>query len=176
MSCQLLLMRHAKSAWDTDAPSDYDRPLAKRGRRDAPRMGSWLRHQGLLPDAVISSPARRAKQTAVRVCRELGVAKDAIIWDSRIYSAEVADLVAVLNDCPDKAEVVLLVGHNPGLEEMLCHLCGAGVASSASDKLLPTAALARLELEGGWKRLKAGAARLVGVMRPRELTSRHPEG
>ena len=169
MSRQLLIMRHAKSAWDTDAPSDYDRPLAKRGRRDAPRMGSWLRERGLLPDAVISSPAKRAKQTAVRVCRELGVAKDAIVWDSRIYSADVADLLAVLDDCPNTAQSVLLVGHNPGLEEMLCHLCAGDVGNAGGDKLLPTGALAQLEIRGSWKGLGAGAARLVGMMRPREL-------
>ena len=169
MSRQLLLMRHAKSAWDTDAPSDYDRPLAKRGRRDAPRMGCWIREQGLRPEPVISSPAKRAKQTAMRVCREMGVGKDTIIWDSRIYSAEVADLLAVLGDCPSMAQVVLLVGHNPGLEELLCHLCAGELASS--DKLLPTAALARLEIRGNWKDLTAGSARLVALMRPRELPS-----
>lgn len=173
MPCQLLIMRHAKSAWDTDAASDYDRPLAKRGRRDAPRMGRWLREQGLQPDAVISSPAKRAKQTAVRVCRELGVAKDAIIWDSRVYSAEVADLLAVVHDCPNAAQTLLLVGHNPGLEEMLCHLCGGDVANSGGDKLLPTAALARLEIRGSWKKLKAGSARLVGMMHPREFPPAH---
>jgi phosphohistidine phosphatase len=136
-------------------------------------MGGWLREQGLQPDAVISSPAKRAKQTVVRVCRELGVAKDAIIWDARIYSADVADLLTVLDDCPDEARVVLLVGHNPGLEEMLCHLCGGDVANAGSDKLLPTAALARLEIRGSWKGLKAGEARLVGMMRPRELPPMH---
>ena len=67
MPRELLILRHAKSAWDTNAPSDFERPLAKRGRRAAPRVGRWLEEQGLIPDHVVSSPAERAKQTVIAV-------------------------------------------------------------------------------------------------------------
>ena len=73
MSRELLVLRHAKSAWDTNAPSDFERPLAKRGRRAAPRVGRWLEEQGLIPDHVVSSPAERAKQTVIAVCQALGI-------------------------------------------------------------------------------------------------------
>ena len=73
MSRELLILRHAKSAWDTPAETDFDRPLNGRGKRDAPRIGAWLMAQALLPDHVIASPARRARQTTRRVCKELGL-------------------------------------------------------------------------------------------------------
>ena len=72
MSRELLILRHAKSAWDTSAATDFERPLAKRGRRDAPRVGRFLLDQGLIPDYVVSSPAERAKQTVIGVCEQLG--------------------------------------------------------------------------------------------------------
>ena len=80
-------MRHAKSDWGTPGERDLDRPLAKRGQRDAPRMGKWLRAQGLVPDLVLASPARRAQETASKVCKALDIGTQAIQWEPRIYDA-----------------------------------------------------------------------------------------
>ena len=95
MPRQLIIMRHAKSAWDTDAATDFERPLAKRGQRDAPRMGAWLQEQGIVPDFVVSSPAKRARQTVLKVCKPLGVKKKKIHWDARIYGAGAEELLEV---------------------------------------------------------------------------------
>lgn len=79
MPRELLLLRHAKSDWDSDVASDFERPLAKRGKNDAPKVGSWLYREGLVPDHVVSSPATRARQTAIKVCKRLDFKKRRIV-------------------------------------------------------------------------------------------------
>ena len=170
MSRQLLILRHAKSAWDTDAFNDFDRPLNKRGKKDAPRVGAWLHEQGLTPGYVISSPAERAKQTVLKAARELGIKKKQIHWDSRIYDAGTSTLLEVLAGCPADAKTVLLVGHNPGLEYLVEYLCD-NVDAPPDGKLLPTATVARLAMPDVWDHLEPGAARLLGITRPRSLES-----
>lgn len=169
MERRLYVLRHAKSAWDSDSATDFDRPLAKRGKRDAPRMGAFLREREVQPDHVVSSPARRAWQTVKRVCAELGIDKRAIARDPRIYDAGLDDLLAVIADCPEQARAMLLTGHNPGLEELLAHLC-AELPSPADGKLLPTAALACVRLADPWRHLERGQAELEFLARPRDLT------
>jgi phosphohistidine phosphatase len=169
MSRRLLILRHAKSAWDTDASTDFERPLAKRGKRDAPRIGSWLHEQGLVPDYVVSSPAKRAEQTAIKTCRELGIKKEHLQWDERIYAASVEVLLGVLADAPKTAKTVMLVGHNPGLEDLTKYLGGDDVTVAGDGKLLPTATVANLEMPDNWSRLNEAAGRLVQITRPRTL-------
>ncbi len=168
MSRQLLVLRHAKSAWDTDAETDFERPLAKRGKKDAPRMGKWLRDHELVPDHVVCSPAERAKQTAVAVCKPLGLDKKTIHWDEHIYLGTTEALLEVLGDCPPAADRVMIVGHNPGLEDMVEYLCGV-VDVPADGKLLPTATVAHLEMPDAWDTLAGGSARLMSITRPRSL-------
>ena len=170
MSRQLLVLRHAKSAWDTDAPTDFERPLAKRGKKDAPKMGSWLLAHKLVPDYVVSSPALRAKQTVTKVCKELGLDSDSIHWDRRIYMADTPSLLRVLMNCPETAKMVMIVGHNPGLEDLVEFLVGE-VDVPEDGKLLPTAAVAHLEIPGQWNELDEGQARLVSITRSRSLDS-----
>ena len=169
MPRELLILRHAKSDWDAGASTDFDRPLAKRGKRDAPRVGEWLYREGLVPDLVMSSPAQRAKQTALRVCESMDFKKKTIVWEDEIYGATLGELLGVLSRCPGDASTVLLVGHNPGLEELLSYLVGEGVERPADGKLLPTAALARLEMPKDWSELEPSCAELVGITRPRSL-------
>jgi phosphohistidine phosphatase len=166
---QLLILRHAKSAWDTAVATDFDRPLSKRGKQDAPRVGGWLRRQGLVPDLVVSSPAKRARKTTIKVCRELGIPKQEIWWEPRIYGATTEMLLRVLAACQADAEIVLLVGHNPGLEHLLEYLCGSDVSLPTDGKLLPTAALARLRVAANWKHLRPDCATLVSITRSRSL-------
>lgn len=168
MTRQLYLMRHGKSAWDTDAATDFERPLAARGRRDAKKMAKWLRKSEALPARVVSSPALRARQTAERLCDVLHLGPDAVAFDERLYEADLSALREVLADCPPETGAVLLVGHNPGLDELLCQLC-PGVPWRADGKLLTTAALARLELPDDWRSLGPGCARLLSLDRPKEL-------
>jgi phosphohistidine phosphatase len=169
MPRELLILRHAKSDWDSAAGSDFERPLAKRGKKDAPRVGEWLYREGVIPELVLSSPAQRARDTALKVCKCLDVSKKDIIWAGDIYEAELRTLLAVLARVPADAQVVLLVGHNPGLEELLRHLAGSDVDEPEDGKLLPTATLARLEMPDDWTQLASGSASLIGLVRPRQL-------
>lgn len=170
MTRELLIFRHGKSDWTTDAPTDFDRPLAKRGRKAVRRMGAWLKDQELLPDHIVSSPAKRARQTAKRVCRLAELPSDSIHWEQRIYEANVETLLNVLADSPKEAQRIMLIGHNPGLEELVHHLTGGAAGEPPPDgSLMPTAALAQLRTRNLWKNLKAGCARLVSITRPREL-------
>ncbi|MGA7982533.1 MAG: histidine phosphatase family protein [Chromatiaceae bacterium] len=168
MSRELLILRHAKSDWNSDGSNDFQRPLAKRGKKDAPRVGEWLYREGLVPDFVISSPAERAKQTAVKVCKSLDFKKKQIVWDDAIYAADAPELLQVLARCPAAASTVLLVGHNPGLEDLVKFLAGDEVETPDDGKLLPTAATARLEMPDDWQALERGCAQLVSVTRPRK--------
>ena len=169
MPRELLILRHAKSAWDTDAASDFERPLSDRGREAAPRVGRWLRAKGLVPDHVVSSPAERAKQTVIAVCRELGIEPRGIAWDRRIYGGWPKTLIEVLSESPENAQRVLIAGHNPGLEELVCALSRDEVEWPADGKLMPTAAVARLEIESPWPDLAPGAGRLLSLTRAKSL-------
>ncbi len=169
MPRRLLILRHAKSSWDSKAKTDFERPLAKRGKKDAPRMGVWMRKQGLIPDCVISSPAKRTKQTADRVCKELGIKTDKMIWDHRIYDAGLHELLQVLHDCSKTATTVLLVGHNPGLEMLLTYLAADSVSIPEDGKLLPTATLAELTMPEEWTGMSMGVAQLKSIIRARSL-------
>ncbi|MGB5339925.1 MAG: histidine phosphatase family protein [Gammaproteobacteria bacterium] len=165
----LLILRHAKSDWSAGASDDFKRPLSKRGRKDSPRMGKWMLTRGLVPEIIISSPAKRARQTLELVCSELCPGRDNIIWDERIYMADLQALLEVLRESPDQARSILLVGHNPGLEDLLLHLAGNLVPEPADGKTLPTATLAEIEFDCHWHELQADSARLVKITRPRNL-------
>ena len=169
MKRELLILRHAKSDWESGAASDFDRPLSKRGRHDAPRVGRFLLSQGLVPDYIVSSPAERAKQTVVAVCGQMGIGQEQINWDARIYHASAGLLLDVLNDCPDNAQRVLIAGHNPGLEILLQNLCNHEIPMPEDYKLMPTGAMARLEILSGWKDLEGRLARLLSLTRARSL-------
>jgi phosphohistidine phosphatase len=162
-------MRHAKSDRDAPARRDFDRPLDERGRRDAPRMGWWMKRQGFVPDLVVASPAARARDTAERVGEALGLGDEAVAWEERLYDASLAAILEVLAGLPGGAARVLLVAHNPGLEDLVSHLGGASVVAPPDGKLLPTAAVARIAMPADWTALAPGAGRLREIVRPRDL-------
>src|SRR3954451_20328114 len=137
----LLILRHAKT--QPDAPhGDWARELTERGHRDAAAMGAYLRTEVGTPDAIVTSDAKRARQTSEIVANELGVDRPLVI-EPRIYGAEVGTLLDVVRQLPDEANMVILVGHNPGFEEL-----AASLADRAEDEVsLPTAAVARLEFD-----------------------------
>ncbi|MGD2138082.1 MAG: histidine phosphatase family protein [Gammaproteobacteria bacterium] len=168
MRRELLILRHGKSDWSVDV-DDFHRPLKNRGKRGARRMGAWLLQQQLLPDHIVSSPAERALATAGKVCKATGMKPGDIHQDRRVYAAGLDQLLEVLASCPEKAHRVLLVGHNPGLEELLEYLTDGEAPVPDDGKMLPTAALARLYMPGDWHGLAAGCARLESVIRPGAL-------
>jgi phosphohistidine phosphatase len=159
----LSILRHAKSSWKDSSLEDHDRPLNKRGLRDAPRMGTLIREQGLVPDTILSSTARRARDTALAVAAEAGF-PDEVRFTRRLYGADPDTCLESLRALPDATAHVLIVGHNPGLEVLL----GALVGESHT---LPTAALAVVELPvDSWTELgPPPLGSLRALWRPREL-------
>ena len=111
-------MRHAKSSWKDSHLPDQARPLNKRGQKDAPRMGKLLKESGLIPQRIYSSTAERARQTAVAVAEKLGYGGEIIYLDA-LYLAEPSAIVDVLKSVPDGIECVLVIGHNPGMEQLV---------------------------------------------------------
>ena len=134
----LLILRHAKSSWKDTSLADHDRPLNKRGKRDAPRMGKFVREQGLVPDRIISSTAKRARNTAKAVAKACDC-QDKVELTSEFYHAGPGSYLAVLQNAPDNEKRVMVVGHNPGMEALVAHLTGRM-------ETMPTAALAHVAL------------------------------
>jgi phosphohistidine phosphatase len=161
MSRELWLLRHGKSDRNL-AMEDFDRPLKKRGKRATQRIGAWLLEQRLIPDWIVSSPANRAISTAKIVHKAIAVEGLDITQDKRLYQEGFERLKTVLAECPTEARRVLLVGHNPELEDLLIHLAGAANLPD-TDKLLPTSALARVIMPDDWSHLEAGCARLLSI-------------
>ncbi len=158
----LFVLRHAKSDWSSDRLEDFERPLAARGRKDLPRLARVVGRLEMKPQLVLSSSAVRARETAAGLADLLGSGVE-LRAEERLYLAGPATLSAVLGEQPDTCARIMTVGHNPGLEEWVEHLCGAQVR-------LPTAGLALLELEiGRWAGVAAGCGRLQWLVVPRLL-------
>lgn len=159
----LLIMRHAKSSWRDDGLSDHDRPLNKRGRRDAPRMARLLVEEGLTPDLIISSTALRAVGTAEAVADEGGYQVE-LEFRRDLYLAAAEASIEILRDFADDAAIVMLVGHNPGMEELIHDLHGDYMR-------MPTAAIAHVQLPiDTWSEMdEATEGELVHLWRPKEL-------
>lgn len=173
MTRELLLLRHGKSDWSAGV-DDFRRPLKDRGKRGAQRIGVWLAQHDLVPDLIVTSPAERARVTAQKACKAMGDGDQGIRKDRRIYPATLDDLCEVLGDIPQDAARVLLVGHNPGMEDLLVWLAGDRLALPEDGKLLPTATLARLQMPDDWQELTAGCALLDSITRPNTLPEKFP--
>jgi phosphohistidine phosphatase len=167
MNRELWILRHGK-AERYDGNEDYDRNLKKRGKRDATRMGEWLKEQGLFPDLVVSSPANRAIMTAKLVCDVLGIARKCIQPEKRLYDEGLVRVKSVLADCPSSFQRILLVGHNPELEDLLNFLVNP-VDMPSVEKLLPTCGLARVVMPDEWVQLEQGCAELFSLTYPKAL-------
>lgn len=167
---RLVIMRHAKSDWAADAGTDFDRPLSERGRKAAPRMGKWLKREKLIPDRIVASPAVRAHQTACMVADRLGFDEADIQEDMQIYEGSLADLLEVVMAHAAGASTLMIVGHNPGFDELLCHLAAAPPPRDAEGKLLTAGAAVVLDFDDGIS-AAAGSGRLLTLMRPKELKS-----
>lgn len=149
----LIVVRHGKSDWSGDEP-DRERPLARRGLREVPETAAWIAAHHPLIDLAVVSPARRAQQTWQLVAEALP-AEPEVVTDERVYAAWGRDLADLVRALPGAAACVVLVGHNPGLEELVAELTGEGVE-------LPTSAAAVIAVDGDW----SGPARLQAHGRP----------
>lgn len=173
MNRELWLLRHGK-AERYDGMEDFDRALKKRGKRDAKLIGAWLEGHGLKPDLVISSPATRAHATAKIVCNTLKIDHHTIRTETRLYDEGLARIISVLAGIAPAFEKVLLVGHNPELEDLLCFLVKETDLPEV-DKLFPTATLARLALPDDWTQLTKGCAALLSISYPKLLIQENRE-
>ncbi len=173
MTRELLILRHGKSDWAVDV-DDFNRPLEERGERGAQRIGVWLLRQHLLPDRVVSSPAKRAFVTAEKAVKAMGLSASSVIADERIYAAGLGNLMDVVQSAPVETTRLMLVGHNPGVEQLLRHLVDADITLPEDGKLLPTATLARLVLDCEWVEAGADCARLDSITRPGSLPEKFP--
>lgn len=168
----LSLLRHAKSSWDDERLADFDRPLAARGQKAAPLMGRHMRAIGLAPDLVLCSTARRTRETAALALPMLSPASPPVIFDEAIYEADWTILLARLQRVPGDIGHALVIGHNPGLQELALALAGHDLPAEHSElaEKLPTAALVVIELEiEKWERIRAGCGRIAHFMTPRRL-------
>ncbi len=158
----LLVLRHGKSSRKHADLSDHDRPLTERGKRDAPRVGQLLRLRRLFPGAIISSTAKRARRTAEEVAQSSAF-DGRVQLEPRLYLADPATILDVVRRGDAKAKRVMVVGHNPGLEELVARLTG-------NDEHLPTAALAQISLPiDQWRDLRLSTdGQLISLWRPKE--------
>ncbi len=158
----LYLLRHAKSSWKDTGLQDFDRPLNERGREAAPLVGQFIRKGRLRVDVMLSSPAMRARQTAALVKESARLSAE-LLYDERIYEADAERLLEVVRQAAESADALMLVGHNPGMEELVERLTG-------ETREMPTAALACISLDvEKWSKVRTGAGRLEWLVRPKEL-------
>ena len=157
----LYLLRHAKSSWKDASLADFERPLKKRGREAAEAMGRFLASKKVNLSILISSPSIRTRQTIEIVQREakLGVEPR---FDQRIYEASLSTLVQIVSEIPDDKKAAMLVGHNPGMEELLAFL-------TREHRHVPTGALARISIDSSWKEAGRSSGKLEWFVTPKDL-------
>jgi len=163
----LYVLRHAKSSWDDPALSDHERPLAPRGRRAAKRIAKHVRRSEIEPEVVLCSTATRARETLDLLRPALR--SPTVLLEDELYAASAQALLARLRRVPDDVGSVLLIGHNPGLQELVLALAPQGEGRDRLEAKFPTAALATLTLAATWSSLAPGGASLAGYVVPREL-------
>ena len=158
----LYLLRHAKSSWGDEGLRDFDRPLKRRGREAAEQVGKRLALETLNAPLVICSPALRTRETAEIVLQSANLSAEQR-FDERVYEASLRDLVEVVSEIPDEKQVAILIGHNPGLEELLTFLTG-------ESRQMPTCAVAKIQLDvESWKEARAGKGSPQWFITPKEL-------
>ena len=162
----LLLMRHAKSDWNNPKLSDADRPLNKRGKKAAIQMGQWLQANNYVPNYVICSTATRTRETLgrLRLCIDID-GKD-IKYEKKLYQTSANTLIDILQNAPWHKGSIMLLGHNPELEDVLTYLCGHDITPSATGKLFPTGSIAVIETT---KELQKLGGQLKLIARPKEI-------
>jgi phosphohistidine phosphatase len=160
----LFLIRHAKSSWDNPALRDFERPLNNRGLITAPRMAQFLLKEGVKPDLLVSSPAKRAISTALFFGNTFGVADAQIVRNEDIYEASVVTMLRLISQLPDSAQTVFMFGHNPTFTEL---------ANGFTDSLIenvPTCGIVRIQSNAdNWRSMYEGNARVTATYFPKEV-------
>jgi phosphohistidine phosphatase len=158
----LYVLRHAKSSWDNNSLSDFDRPLNERGFETAPMMGEMMRENDFVPEIIVCSTAKRAEQTA-RLVKESAEFEAEIKFEKAIYEASPQTLLRIVSEIGDEFDSALIVGHNPGFENLVRVLTG-------KSETMPTAALAVIDLKiESWSEINADSGNLRKFIRPKEI-------
>ena len=163
---RLFLVRHAKSSWDDPSLDDIDRPLNERGKKNAPEMGIRLRKQGIKPDLLISSPAKRAFTTAKKISEEIGYPKKDIQIDDRLYHGSSNSMISVIQSLNEKVNSVMIFGHNPGFTDFANMLCGINIYN------IPTAGIVAIDFSvDSWSEVDYNMGELVFFDYPKKQPS-----
>jgi phosphohistidine phosphatase len=166
---RLILLRHAKSAWPDVA--DHERPLAPRGRRDAPGAGRWLRAAGYVPDLVLCSTARRARETWALAEEELGT-EPKTVFEERVYEASSTGLLYLVRETSPDVATLMIVGHEPAMRSLTLDLASAQPEAAAVSRVrvkYPTASIAVLACTAAWPELRPGLAQLADFVVPSDF-------
>jgi phosphohistidine phosphatase len=168
---QLVLLRHAKSGWDDPLLADFDRPLAKRGRKAGKRLSAWLRKQHIRPDLVLCSPAARTRETLALIAEAIGETVP-ILYDKGLYLAEMEDLLARIRQVDNAAASVMVIGHNPGMQDFAVALLRPRAEKNRAKLAakFPTAAVACFNVPiAAWSKLQLEEAVLTKFVKPADL-------
>lgn len=161
----LYLARHAKSNWSTPAPTDFARPLNKRGLNNAKYIGGRLAELDWIPERILCSPAERAKQTGELFCEYAKINLEVIKWKKEIYACNASMLLKLIAAVPESVSSLMLIGHNPAIEWLLLDLC-SDVPTQANGKIITTANVAKIRVSDDWDNLKDNGGELVDLLRP----------
>jgi phosphohistidine phosphatase len=160
---KLYLVRHSKSSWKNPGLSDFERPLNKRGKRDAPFMGKLLAKRGVRPEIIFSSPAKRALKSAKIIAEEIGYPLEEIVTQAKIYDASVADLLEVVHDFDSIYREVMLFGHNPGITGLVNYLSDFDLDN------IPTSGVVCIEFnDTAWHRISRHSGAVVFFEYPKK--------
>jgi phosphohistidine phosphatase len=159
----LYLIRHAKSDRSDESLSDYDRPLSKRGMKDAPLMGSKLLEKGIYPDLILSSPALRAKTTAIAFAQALSYPSESIRFEHDLYACDVQTILSIIRDVSDSVDTLMVFGHNPEFTECANFITGGDIDN------IPTCGIVEIRLlKDDWKSIGENSAELSGFDFPKK--------
>jgi len=151
----LYLARHAKSYWKDQSIPDFDRPLNSRGKRDAPFMGEVLKDRKVIPDLIISSPAKRTKKTAIEIASKIGYFEKKILYNEELYEASSNTIIKVLNKIDEKYNSVMIFAHNPGLTLLNNHISNNYIEN------IPNCGIVALQLDKKWNELSKNTCKFL---------------
>ena len=167
MSSYLYIMRHAKSDWSGPQTSDFERPINGRGRKNAMRVGGWMSENNYTPQKIISSPALRAKETIELVAAQISKFNlEDLTYEDELYLAGFTQLIEFINTYKDKVQSLMLVGHNPGIENLVNYLCDK---SGDKETIVTTANLFIFKFSSDSFNTAVDTIELVEAIKPREL-------
>ena len=165
---ELMLMRHAKSDWHSDK-ADFDRPLNQRGRQDASRIGRHLKQLNIIPDVIVSSAAKRTRQTAELVNDYLALDDSSMKFDKELYLAGNESLRNIIEEYASDGMRLMVIAHNPGMDDLVSYLTNTVLPLSSNDKLMSTAAVAGFQIPTLDCLTSPGMAEMQYIFRPKEL-------